>query len=887
MSIQVLPDRFGINQALQGLGPVLGQALSNRYANQQKRATAQNVAGLLNRPITSEQDATEFLQGAIGAGLDPREAFGLLDSMLKSRQAFQPDPVADLLGLGEESALQPSMGSDQFQRPDGISGKQRQNVTAPRSKLESLTDGELVTLQSSPNARMRAIGKAEQERRALQSKESRADRDFSYKRAEPQFKKIDKIRGTLPERESALNEIQGALESGALDGWNQNYVASFFGRLGEGFVTPEGAIFQSSIKEYLLNNIGRVGGRPNQWIEQQISSALPNLGKSAEANRAIASMLLAASRRDRAEVGIFDRIVGEYEDAGMPIPLGLDRLVSKELESFERANQKQLALDLAEIKESKLSDEELRKDLLKKVPRGTPITERKARLLDEKYGAKSKAVAKKLGYDVDAPSSDEKAAPKQDVNPEPDSEKAASITPLSDEVQDDELDRAIGAANVPRGTDINPEDNRWSKAVEGSQDLLSKLNQGAGSLISGVAEGVEGQRYFVQDLLDTLFGRETPKMKPFSTIAESILPDIDDSFVNKALQRSGSLLPGLAMGGPGSSALARSAVGGTAGQVAESAGFGPFTQWLFESVGSSLPGLRGLKPTPKQRATYETLKTLGLDDKQIAPILSAKSIDEGGIIKKGLAKFSRKSSSTYKKLGYVQDGLTDGFGKLAQMAENAPVGSDTARKAFNVDLTKMLTKDINANVAQVIAPELARLNQEGISPSSAIRFYRAVNELAKGDNKSLYILKKPVKDYLSKVDPVLAKDFEILNKSYAQFSNFRSIMDPGKIEKVLGNPLVGPGAGVAIGLFSGNPSLLAGTIGVAAARSLAQKMLTDPKYQNISNQMWNAMKRNSISIARSAVTAAKRKLAEDQESEALSALNRLTDEDLKDLLQAD
>jgi hypothetical protein len=882
MAIQVLPDQFGINQALQGLGPVLGQALSNRFANQQKRSTAQNVAGLLNRPITSEQDATEFLQGAIGAGLDPREAFGLLDSMLKSRQAFQPDPVAELLGLGGESALQPSMGGDQFQRPEGISGAQPQDVTAPRSRLESLTDGELVTLQSSSNARMRSLGKAEQERRVAQSKEGRADRDFSYKRAEPQFKKIDKIRDTLPIAESALSELQYALDSGELDGWNQNYFASLFGKYGERFVTDKGAIAQTAIKEYLLNNISRVGGRPNQWIEQQISGALPSLGKSATANRAIVKMFSAAARRDQKEVEVFDSIVAPYENAGLPLPLGIDRLVAEEMKVFDIENKKQLAIDLAEIADSNKTDEQIEKTILDKVPGGTPITSRRAKILDEKYGSKSKSVARKLGYDVDAPSSDERSAPKQDVNPEPASEKAVSITPLSDEIQDDELDQAIAGANVLRGT------NRGEGLAGGLNDfygLLSSIIQPASSFARGMAEGVEGIRYAGSDIMDALFGTETYKTRPLSAIAELVLPEQEEGFINAAARRAGAIVPGLAMGGPGSSVLARSALGGIAGQTAEKAGFGPLGQGIAEVAGSSLPGLKGLKPTPKQQDTYASLKKLGLDDDQIAPILSAKNIEEGSRVTKRLAKVARKTTEVSKKLDYVQEGMTDAFGNLARQATKSPAGPKAAQNNLVIELTKRLS-DMDAKQAKAIVDDMAKFTGEGVNPSSAIRLYRAINSEA-GANNQLIALKAPIKDYLSRVDPILSKDFEILNKSYAQFSKFRSMMDAGKIEKYLGDPLSNIAASVAVGIYSGNIPLLALSLSPAVARNLAQKMLVDPRYKNISDQMANAVKRNNMNIARSAVIALKRTLAEDKEAEALAALNRLTDEDLKKILQED
>jgi hypothetical protein len=199
------------------------------------------------------------------------------------------------------------------------------------------------------------------------------ERTYQTGRAAPILKKYDEIAANLPFKESALNTIeQNMTDTGITD-----FIADITGI--EPFRSASASRAKTGLKEYLLSNLVRAGARPNQWIEQQINSALPNFGRSPEANESVTRILRNQYDIEKAKTDLIfdlakqDRAKFGYEHGD------LEERANQQLKPIIEKYNDNLSYDLRKIYENYESDKELLK--VKKVPKGTPLTVKMAALL--------------------------------------------------------------------------------------------------------------------------------------------------------------------------------------------------------------------------------------------------------------------------------------------------------------------------------------------------------------------------------------------------------------------------------------------------------------------------------------------------------------------------
>jgi hypothetical protein len=226
-------------------------------------------------------------------------------------------------------------------------------------------------------------------------KGSELERTYQTQRAAPILKKYDEIAANLPFKESALNTIeQNMTDTGISD-----FIADATGF--EPLRSASASRAKTGLKEYLLSNLVRAGARPNQWIEQQINSALPNFGRNAEANESVTRILRNQFDLEKSKTDlIFDLAKKDREEYGYEHG-DLEERANKELKPIIEKLNDNLSFDLRKIYEKNKSDSELLK--VKEVPKGTPLTVKMASLLINKYNgdrAKAEKEAKMRGFTV-------------------------------------------------------------------------------------------------------------------------------------------------------------------------------------------------------------------------------------------------------------------------------------------------------------------------------------------------------------------------------------------------------------------------------------------------------------------------------------------------------
>lgn len=320
----------------------------------------------------------------------------------RQKLGIQEAQFRSILGLPQPSGTIESPG--EFVADSGLSGAPGREidevVPADRSRttVQDLTEQQLSSLQAHPNQMVRNAAKAEFENRKFQRAKFNEDRKFAGEVARPFLKDIDQSRDAVRSKENAADLMDNAIESQDFGFFSADNWANFTGV--EAFRTAKGAQLLLSQKEYLLGNIRRAGARPNQWIEQQIASMLPQIGRSREANESTAAALKAETSIERKKIEIADEIAERERERLGYVPENIGAQVDAALQPYAEEINNQLSYKLRQIHERESGAEKLTK--LKKVPKGTPLTLEMAGVLRDKFGSNEKVLenAKKMGFTI-------------------------------------------------------------------------------------------------------------------------------------------------------------------------------------------------------------------------------------------------------------------------------------------------------------------------------------------------------------------------------------------------------------------------------------------------------------------------------------------------------
>lgn len=266
----------------------------------------------------------------------------------------------------------------------------------------SIPDELIVALQGNPKSK--DYGNALRQYKDSKLKQFHENRKFESKRADKFFEELDEKRSIIPEKERALAAMENAFETQNLEFFSKDNFANFLGEYGEGLRTTSGATLLANQKDFLVSNIGRLGNRPNQWIEQQISDALTKIGRSKEANLSVIKGFQSSVARERKRLEIADQVDREYRETLGYTPGNIAAIVDERMKPYDKEIQDKYAYDLRKLyeQEQRRTNGDKKFLNLEKVPSGTPLTKDKFAAFYAKYNDVNKALenAKKLGYTI-------------------------------------------------------------------------------------------------------------------------------------------------------------------------------------------------------------------------------------------------------------------------------------------------------------------------------------------------------------------------------------------------------------------------------------------------------------------------------------------------------
>ena len=269
--------------------------------------------------VIGQEGLGELLGGSVGQGFSQGLQM-LMDAKMKSLQA------QNLLKLtGDVPNQQKGRETDTVD----------ESVTeTPKGKdVASLSDSQIRVVSAMDSN----MGKLLQSQKEAAVKKEEKFNERSFQRNRKYFEKLDEERMSMPKKKLALSQMANALESGDFESL-RNTIADYTEL--DFLKTASAQQVNAAIKEYLIGDLASITGRPNQFIEKQITKALINPQYRKEANKVILEGLQGLQRLKEREIEISSELEEKYAAQGKEVPRNFQRLVQeklkKETEEFEQ-----------------------------------------------------------------------------------------------------------------------------------------------------------------------------------------------------------------------------------------------------------------------------------------------------------------------------------------------------------------------------------------------------------------------------------------------------------------------------------------------------------------------------------------------------------------------
>jgi hypothetical protein len=393
----------------------------------------------------------------------------------------------------------------------------------------------------------------------------------------------------------------------------------------------------------------------------------------------------------------------------------------------------------------------------------------------------------------------------------------------------------------------------------------SRARSLAGAFPKGTAKTLSEEMNKVFDLFG--INREVvPYSKEeFNKNIEELLPT-QDKFLERGLERGGRNAPyAIGPGGPIQGAI-RAGVGGLGAEAVKEVGGPEWAQTLMELLGFGAPKFgKKITPNANQKELVEGGRGLGLTESQIAPLIQS----EGK--QKWFTKLAPKRGRSQRVLADVKSGFDKVYTNLA--------GRPEAQRLLTPQEVQQFTKDIHpaiqqlpADLREIAAKEAFDLAKGGMTRSKLINFWQDLNHHISNGHEKLGLLKDSVSKAIGRNAPELAKDFQMTNQLYSKYATIRSRLKPSLVSDLW---TASKALRTLLGISTGNLPVLVETIGETAGSHLAREMLLNPRFQNLSAQMVEALNANKYAVAKTISKEMYRQLKNDypEAAEAIKDIN--------------
>lgn len=273
-----------------------------------------------------------------------------------------------------------------------------QSSPLQRQQHPELSQQELAALSLIDPQTANLIQKSQKE----QHREFESERSYHSGFTKDIEKEYENLRIVIPAKENAIDLAKEAVASGNVGQFSKDAIANVLpSPFSEALRTAKGAQLITAGKENLLNNMSRVSAKAqNVWFEKRLNDMFPQIGQSQEANKTVSEMLDGELSMEKARLNLFDKLAQEDENKFGYVRKDIGRRVAQEVEPLNQKIFERTSYRLRELEEQEKGIQQLRKNVGKKVSKGTPMTMGMMKLYLEKFGDKSLERAKKDGYSI-------------------------------------------------------------------------------------------------------------------------------------------------------------------------------------------------------------------------------------------------------------------------------------------------------------------------------------------------------------------------------------------------------------------------------------------------------------------------------------------------------
>lgn len=367
----------------------------------------------------------------------------------------------------------------------------------------------------------------------------------------------------------------------------------------------------------------------------------------------------------------------------------------------------------------------------------------------------------------------------------------------------------------------------------------------------------------------------TQELLEQTEILDEALPT-SEGYVQKGIRRGLRELPtNLSIPGGGATQTAvRTGLAGMAGQAVEETGGPEWLQAAAELTAYVGPDLtKKLLSFGKDGDLIKQAKKLGLTDEQITPLLNA------GNKRKWLKKIAPKRGKTQEALRNTYEALGEAYEGIRKSPEALkPASRESAREVIT-DLGKILMQDLDTTQRNKIMEDFMILMNQEPTVDSIIGFYQKINSTFGRGNKKIQLLKDPIKKFIARTDKNLAKDFDLINDLFSRYYNVSSSLSP-----TLTSDIIGASENVALlgSMVTGYYPGILGILKEKGARKIAQQLLINPRFQQLSQKLGNAILENKFIATKKLISEYADELAKT-DKEAANMLKNISDEEIQEL----
>lgn len=329
-----------------------------------------------------------------------------------------------------------------------------------------------------------------------------------------------------------------------------------------------------------------------------------------------------------------------------------------------------------------------------------------------------------------------------------------------------------------------------------------------------------------------------------SGAASKLIPELipGAKFANNLIARFASAPQGMSA----SQAFGRGLVSEALGDAADAADAPWWVKTGMQMIPFVAPDItKELQKTGKTAEFFDYAKRAGMTDAEIAPIL--KNMEDYSFLEKISTKFASKSERLKNRLGNTWDALSrtyDTFLENPNMQKTILGDSLQNFRKSAANVYKSLPTHLQAEVEPLMKKYLVGGPLTG---DRLTRFYKDLNYLL-GENAPRQIgrLKQPIMEAMESVNPGMAREFGHITDMYSTMADVSKKLHPGLFDKMFSS---GKAGAAVYALGTGNRSMLLKVLGGLGAGQIADELLTNPKFKQITTKMMQAANQGKYGMA--------------------------------------